>query len=226
MYCSNCGKPVEEDANFCKYCGAKIGEQSKQKSSPYTKSLYKRYITLPYKWQVTILCYILWVLGWICAVIITGIECCDSDFEYALLWAFISVFIIPFASFAFYHIKRIQKEKKALKEANCADNRELTKENMPSKTKPQSAPKNIAGKEVERFTLQEFSLLYGKMQVKVVKLGEGAIESYCAFTNEGKETKVDFGSELGNLTAAEISARKLELCIVEYEGKHYVLSNK
>jgi DNA-directed RNA polymerase subunit RPC12/RpoP len=24
MYCSNCGKPIEDECNFCKYCGTKI----------------------------------------------------------------------------------------------------------------------------------------------------------------------------------------------------------
>lgn len=226
MYCSNCGKPVEEDANFCKHCGTIIREQSKQQSSSYNKSLYRRYIALPYKWQVAILCYIFWVLGWICAVIIVGIECCDSDFEYALLWAFISIFIIPFLLFAFYHIKNIHKANKTPIETKCAEARESAIEGKVNHTKSLIVPKITIGREVDRFSLQEFSFLYGKMQVKVIKKEDNSIESYCTFTNNGIETKVVFDEKLGSLSAAEVSARKTGLCVVEYEGKHYVLSNK
>lgn len=33
MYCKNCGKPIEEDSKFCKYCGLKI-EVEKPKEAP------------------------------------------------------------------------------------------------------------------------------------------------------------------------------------------------
>lgn len=34
MYCSNCGKEMQEDNQFCPYCGTKIKVQYAQKSKP------------------------------------------------------------------------------------------------------------------------------------------------------------------------------------------------
>lgn len=33
MFCSKCGKEIEDDAKFCKYCGAKIGDEPKKEQT-------------------------------------------------------------------------------------------------------------------------------------------------------------------------------------------------
>lgn len=33
MFCSNCGKPVKENDNFCRYCGSSLNSESKQENN-------------------------------------------------------------------------------------------------------------------------------------------------------------------------------------------------
>ena len=227
MYCKNCGKQIEDDSKFCKHCGTQVENAPVEKSPKSIKTLYEKFLSLSSKWQIIILSYGFWVIGWICAVIIVGMEGTSSDYGETMFMAFLAIFVLPFVIFTIIHLRKLHIKKKT-----STPSQEVTKADTPISTPDTEQARNDTkasklelGKEVERFTLQEFALLYGKMQVKTYQLGDGSIKSYCTFTNKGVETKVYFDDKLGTLSATEISARKSSLCVIEYEEKQYVLSN-
>ena len=214
MYCKNCGKQIDNDSKFCKHCGTQLADGTEPTTSTKS-SLYSKFQSLSTKRQIAALCYGVWFLGWICPIIV----CCEDDnyAENVLLPAFIAVILFPFFSCAIFYIIKLIKRNKRFS-SNSKANIETSKPIL------QAEP--IKRKEMERFSLNEFALLYGKMQVKVATMEDGTKISYCTFTHNGVETKVDFDNKLGLLTASEISARKLDLCIVEYEHKEFVLTEK
>ena len=220
MFCRNCGQPIEDDSKFCKHCGASVEQSSKDVSSKTIRNMYEKFVSLSSKWQILILGYIFWTLGWICVVIITGIEGGSEDYGVAMFLAFLAILVLPFIVFAISHIVKLQKTKKV--SVNSANNEtiESQKQEKPEEPKEEVIAENppvIENKEVryeeaiEKFTLKEFSLLYGKMQVKKVMLENGTLQSYCTFTNGEIETKVEFDRDLGSLSAMEISARTADL---------------
>lgn len=75
------------------------------------------------------------------------------------------------------------------------------------------------------WSLLAFAKMAGKMQVGSFVNGEtGENFKSCIFTNTvGERTFVAFSSKLGELTPAEISARKNELQVVELESGNYSL---
>lgn len=232
MFCRNCGKQIEDDSKFCKYCGTQLCIESAERPNKDGQSLYMKFTSLAPVWQILILIYGLWVLGWIGVLI----GCADtSDFDDAVILAFISVLIIPFVFISIVHIVRLVKSKQHKVDVvtDTVTNLEKTGEQVVAKEKnlfeiqpPVYDFEVNYGKEVERFALKEFSLLYGKMQVKTVKLRDGTVQSYCTFANGGIETKVEFDKKIGVLSASEISARKEELCVLEYENRLFVLTEK
>ena len=235
MFCRNCGQPIEDDSKFCKHCGASVEQPSKGNSSKSIKAFYGKFVSLESKWQVLILSYVLWVFVWVCVVIITGIEGDSEGYGIAMLLAFIAIFVLPFVIFAAMHIARLQKAKKKTidnikKESMESDEKSIGAEDSKAEdvmTEVQPVIEELEinyGVEMERFTLKEFSLLYGKMQVKTVKLEDGELQSYCTFTNGEIETRVEFDKKLGSLSAPEISSLKESLCIVEYENRNFVLT--
>lgn len=78
---------------------------------------------------------------------------------------------------------------------------------------------------VNRWTLLAFAATHGKMQTGTARDKEGAEFKSCSFTNPttGARTYVGFSSNLGVLSAAEISARKNELQVVKLETGGYRL---
>ena len=235
MFCRNCGQPIEDDSKYCKHCGASVEQSSKDASPKSIRNLYDKFVSLPSRWQTLILCYLFWVLGWICVVIITGIEGSSEDYGVAMFFAFLAIVVLPFIVFAISHIVKLQKSKK--KSVNSASNEPIDTQKHLGPEEPKEEvitetplvteePEVNYGKIIEKFTLKEFSLLYGKMQVKKVMLENGSLQSYCTFTNGEVKTKVEFDRKLGPLSAMEISARKEELCIIEYENKKNVLTGE
>lgn len=69
-------------------------------------------------------------------------------------------------------------------------------------------------------SLLAFAATHGRMQLATLHNGETGEEfKSCAFTNkEGEVTFVKFSSNLGELTPAEISARKNELQVVTLDS--------
>ena len=111
MFCKNCGQPIEDDSKFCKHCGTAVEQPSKDASPKSIRNLYDKFVSLPSKWQTLILCYLFWALGWVCVVIITGIEGSSEDYGVAMFLAFLAIVVLPFIVFAVSHIKKLQKQK-------------------------------------------------------------------------------------------------------------------
>lgn len=78
---------------------------------------------------------------------------------------------------------------------------------------------------VNRWTLLAFAAAHGKMQTGTAKDKEGVEFKSCSFTNPhtGARTYVGFSSNLGVLSAQEISRRKNELQVVQLETGGYRL---
>ena len=226
MYCRNCGQQIEDDSKFCKHCGAQVDDIVRNKSTKSIRYLYEQFLSLPSKWQGGIMGYMLWVLGWICAVLITGMEGSVSDYEVALFLAFLSIIVLPIVVFTFIHFRKIRRAKQDKSTKVKEDTAHAESKENKTDTDTSQHVVDVDNKEIERFSLHEFSLLYGKMQVRVVRLTDGSTESYCVFTNDGIETRVDFERSLGVLNATEISSQKSDLYIIEYPDKQYILSKQ
>lgn len=86
------------------------------------------------------------------------------------------------------------------------------------------------GKIVNSWNLIAFARMKGKMQVGQFKNEEGTEFKSCIFTdNNGNRTFVRFSQNLGEMTPAEIVAKKTDLQVVERMGDdgktHFILSN-
>lgn len=238
MYCFHCGSLIEDDAFFCKYCGTQIKCNIHPCESPKDFYLFGKFRSLSTKKQLTILCYILWVLGWLCYYFIrrADIKYTHEYYECKFI-VFSATLVVPFLIFFIYYVVKIYTSKKRVKQ-HCVENVESSNPSISQallKTKDiEKIDKNslsfindkMVNKEIKRYSLQEFAFIYGKMQVKVIKKRGREDEKYCTFTQQGNEVRVNFDEEIGYMSAEEISARKLELCIVEYEGKYFVLSER
>lgn len=86
------------------------------------------------------------------------------------------------------------------------------------------------GKIVNSWNLIAFARMKGKMQVGQFKNDEGTEFKSCIFTdNDGNRTFVRFSQNLGEMTPAEIVAKKTDLQVVERMGDdgktRFILSN-
>lgn len=78
---------------------------------------------------------------------------------------------------------------------------------------------------VNRWTLLAFAAAHGKMQTGTAKDKDGVEFKSCSFTdpNTGARTYVGFSTNLGVLSAKEISAQKHDLQVVELESGTFKL---
>lgn len=81
---------------------------------------------------------------------------------------------------------------------------------------------SVSNQQLNSMPLTDFAKEYGKMQVCKVADKDGNIYSKCIFT---KITEVKFASEVGELTASEISSNKLHLVINRNIDGTYELSS-
>lgn len=228
MYCKNCGKQIENDSKFCRYCGTKLEDIYQGQNNRNKATIVGRFQALPFGRQISILCYGIFVLIWVAVLI--GFVAGETEIR-GIVWIlfsfFLSVIVVPLIAYTVaYAIKQKKKQNMPNK---SIDNTEAQKEiavEKPKTPKIPIIPDIIKGIEIERYSLMEFAFLYGKMQIKRLTREDGNIETYCVFINNGVEKRVEFDSKLGILSAQEISERKLGLCVVKYDNDVFVLANK
>ena len=200
MYCKHCGNEISEDSAFCQYCGGSL--QERQKKNP-NGSLLNRFQSLNKGWQITIMVYAVWFLAGVC-VLVGNVD--EHHFgKNILLPVLIVVIVVPLlALFIWYYFARLRKPKEA-------DIQESERNSTSSSTKSGIGVKMVS------FPLMGFANQHGKMQVKTVaNPTTNEVRSYCAFVSEqGTETKVEFGNTLGVLRPQEIAERKEQLMVVQ-----------
>lgn len=199
MYCKKCGKQIAPDSCYCQYCGTKVSENNtddKNSIYNYLKKLdihSRRYI-------VICNCIIL-----ICSCITISLYITNSnDSEEWLVFLIILIFAFILSLIVLYYIKNLLH----------------TRGNTPSGSQhPTIQQKND---NVEKYSLKEFSILYGKMRVVLASNNsDNDLQTYCTFTNEnGVTTKVFFSKSLGELSASEISNQKDNLCICKVNNTY------
>jgi len=162
---------------------------------------------------------------------------CSGDRHFAeevVFPFFLAVVVLPFIILTVIHIRRIQNTKNHNFQTKISNKPEVDNNSFVANEAVERNPtastcteeNYTTRREVERFTLKEFSILHGKMQA-VADSSSGVVEHYCIFTNEnGIVTKVSYATGLLPLSAQEISEKKNNLCIIEYEDKTYLISVK
>lgn len=84
----------------------------------------------------------------------------------------------------------------------------------------------MAQKSLPSWSLVAFAKSYGKMKVGSFINEDGIPFKSCIFVKDGVNTFVGFSQKLGELSPAEISARKEELQIVKTDSNRYKLCKK
>ena len=222
MFCKYCGKQIEEDSFFCKYCGKDVTEGKHQYHSSNNASLKKKFTSLPQGWQIGIIVYTIWFLGWVC-FLIGNSDRYDFGTDYVVPF-FLFTILFPFiglSSLYLYHLKKNTNRGSDIVNTPPFGDNEGKHTSLYAPITPIAANKNDAITDKVSLDsriepLSTFSHIYGKMQIvdrKNETTGD-LLERYCIFTSlNGIVTRVDFSEETKNLTATDISAKKKLLCV-------------
>lgn len=204
MFCRNCGKQIEEDSVFCKYCGENVAPRN---SFFQNKGFSTRFFELPKKKQIATITYGIWFLGWFSFLIANADSCINIDYdtrhfaEDYFFPFFLCTIVIPYIILGGRHIYKMTRKKD--KNTNSPNNEVY------------SVKSHIqAEKIISSESLLSFAKNNGKMQVVSKTIADGYYEHYCLFTAEdGKVTRVDFTERTGRLSSKEISEMKQQLSV-------------
>ena len=229
MYCRNCGKEIENDSIFCKYCGKNIGVE---KPDSQNLGFLNKFRSLSQKKQVTIILYCIWVLIWLC-VLLGNAGHRDFAAEYVLPF-FVFTIVIPFAIVGIWYIFKLKFQKKASVNNSIESHQQESSETKTHKTSPMISQELITedSNEVPRIVspiissepLLSFARNNGKMQVVNRKLEDNKVEHYCLFTSsEGIVIRVEFSERIGFLSSNDISSKKYILAVNKCANGTYYL---
>lgn len=202
MYCKKCGKQIDDDAQFCKYCGQNVGENTNKTSST---NIVEWFQGKSRGFRLVSVIGVLWLFIGICFLFV-----CEYAEDYlAVLVVFIGLPLLAWS--IWYYFKFLRKKKDATKKlADASLVNDV--ESLISKEKAKELP------------LLEFAKLYGDMKVaSYADSSTGNTYKSCIFT---KTTVVSFSKELGELTAAEIAERKKDLVVKESSNGIFELISK
>lgn len=232
MFCRFCGKQIEEDSLFCKNCGKKVNEEGKINPLQNNISLKDKFVSLPQKYQIGIIVYIIWLLGWIC-YLISGFSY-DNDYyatDYVLPFFLFTIFlpVIGICLIYLYQLWMKKKEKKNSIKSVTSSIIDIDRE-ANNHTPGDSATSDNTHRE-RTVSLTQFSRNNGKMQIvdKKEEITGKLLERYCIFTSpDGAVTRVEFSESTRNLTANDISIKKNLLCIDRHDNTYtlnYIADN-
>lgn len=234
MYCKYCGKMIEDDSIFCRYCGKDLSSESPNTTSNHEVRLYSRFTELSSKYQVSIIVYIIWFLGWLGFLI--GNSNNRRFVEDYFLSFFLCTILFPFVGICglyLYKMKRKQKEETTTQNMANSPHHSYSSnifnndiESIGDKELDAGDSAQVSPKVIKSDSLITFSRSNGKMQI-VEKKSENndIIERYCLFTNDDKTTKhVDFSEATKDLNAKDISEQKNQLCVDHLLDGSYVLN--
>jgi hypothetical protein len=225
MFCRYCGKEIEEDSCFCKYCGKNI------EKTGYTsqKNHVKKFEDLSFKYQIIIIIYGLWFLGFLTSILFDGYYYDDGDifFDYELIALFfLWVIFIPYVIFSLWYIwklikrKRMGKKKEILVEESLLQGQEELREEKLCDEEEVVKDSNSE----KSYSLVEFVRQKGKMQIIVDYNEDNRLIYYYLFTAfDGATTRVDATENTFQLTSKDIAEQKDKLCVRQLEDGKLVL---
>ena len=236
MYCKFCGKQIEDDSLFCKFCGKKVSSRSISNPSSKMINILDGFKALSKSYQVSIILYSIWFLGWICFLIANADE--RHFGENCLLPFFLFTVLFPFVGICSIYLYRLTKKKHRNESQQLQNTIEINKKpfdntfnlvpegiSVDNKMDTENNPisyNNVTCTE----SLLSFHRKNGKMQI-IEKINESTMlkERYCLFAASNGDTKlVYFSEQTKNLTAQEISEKKYQLCIEHQSNGSFILN--
>lgn len=196
MYCRNCGKEILEDSKYCSACG-----YSTSSDSIKNKKIKLGELIEPFSKPTIIFIIAWWTVAALVCTILLWIE--NEDFVPALI--VVPIYIaIPLLVYTIYYFRNKR-----------SGNTSIT---------PSSIPNQITHsihEDSSIIPLVDFAKDNGKMQVCKAANKDGHIQSKCIFT---KIIEVNFSSNIGELSAKEISENKHGLVIKKENSGTYTLT--
>ena len=105
MYCKYCGQQIEDGSIYCKYCGNNVSDKTESSANKPGRS----FASLAPKYQIAIIIYGVWLLGWIAVLIGNANE--RHFAEGFLLPFFICTIILPFVCIGGVYIYKLCKKR-------------------------------------------------------------------------------------------------------------------
>lgn len=199
MYCKKCGNQIEDDAQFCKFCGEYVGTGADVVRG---RNIVEWFQNKSRNSRLIIIIGLVWLFIGICFLF----ECEYSEDYLTLFAIFVGAPLIVWS--VWYYFKYLRKERK---EKPAVDMDKHKEENTEA----------INEKQSDLIPLLDFAKENGKMQVGKYAYGDsGIIKARCVFT---KSIYVDFSPELGELTAEEISLKKENLFVKIIDKQTFLL---
>lgn len=228
MYCRNCGKQIEDDSVFCKYCGKKILSEIPLSQN---NGISACFLGLSKRKQIALIIYGIWLLCWLCYLIANADRRHFAE-EYVFPF-FLYTIVIPFIVVGVWHIYKINSKKKINVESPRAEVSSSTQSHIQSNelslkievaTQEGQLPSTMTPRVLFSTLLLNFARDNGKMQVVNKKISDGKYDRYCQFTSEdGKVIRVDFSERIGFLNSKEISENKYQLTVNKLADGSYCL---
>ncbi len=213
MYCRYCGKLVEDDSAFCKYCGNNlVGEFIVKKES---ENFIAKFNSFSESKQKFILFFALWVLL-VLWFLILFLELNTKSEDIPFFITTLLIFVLPYIGFIIYYFVKLRKNKKQLKSRFSAKEDKLDV-NVEKENVITSETVKLERVLVKTYLLLDFARNNGKMQMVKDDKENGEIENYCIFTSsDGNIKRVNFSTKISTFTVKDISEHKYNLCVNEY----------
>ena len=216
MYCRYCGKLVEDDSAFCKYCGNNLVSEIIVKKE--SENFIAKFNSFSESKQKFILFFALWVL----LVLWTLLLYYELEYwsryygEIPFSVTTLLIFVLPYIGFIIYYLVKLSKKKKQLKSRFSAKEDKLDV-NVEKENVITSETVKLERVLVKSYLLLDFARNNGKMQMVKDDKENGEIENYCIFTSsDGNIKRVNFSTKISNFTVKDISEHKYNLCVNEY----------
>ena len=206
MYCKKCGKLIEDDAQFCKFCGEHVGTEL---AAAPRKNAVEWFQSKSRRSRLIMIIGLLWLFASFCFLVVfysPDPDCYDSDGILAVILIFYGIPLVAWS--VWYYIKYLRK----------GHNKEQT---LDKDINNEEVAPDIINKQSDLIPLLDFAKENGKMQVGTYASGDsGIIKARCLFT---RTTYVDFSPELGELSAKEISLKKEHLFVKRVDEQTFLL---
>jgi hypothetical protein len=213
MYCRYCGKLVEDDSAFCKYCGNNlVGEFIVKKER---ENFITKFNSFSESKQKFILFFALWVLL-VLWFLILFLELNTKSEDIPFFITTLLIFVLPYIGFIIYYFVKLRKNKKQFKN-NISIEKDKSDIELEQEKVIVSETVKLERVLVKSYLLLDFARNNGKMQMVKDDKENGEIENYCIFTSsDGNIKRVNFSAKISNFTVKDISEHKYNLCVNEY----------
>lgn len=239
MYCKHCGKLIDEDSSFCKHCGRKLSDGERSHSSTTKVGLKEKFTSLPQKYQIAMIVYAIWLLGWIC-VLIGNLDERHFAEQYVLPF-FLFTILFPFVIVSSIYIYILRKDKRIdrtdMEPITEVKNTDEVHFNLKKDITKKDA---LSGRETRKeiqydsfsdaWEFNKFLTLNGPLIEKAWHKNPKTNNEYCTLNvtnSSGNTISIRFHHTLGELTPSEIKERKNELFVVKRKdnNEYYLIDS-